>query len=206
MLHSFWIDETEVTNAQYARCVAAGVCQPPFAPVLTRHADYYGNPDFDDYPVIYVSWLHGSDYCSWVGGSLPSEAQWEYAARGPESPIYPWGDDPPSETRANYGQLVNDTTAVGSYPQGASWCGALDMAGNVYEWVADWYGRYPAEAQTDPAGPERGIGHVLRGGSWYDPPEFLRAANRHVIREAYRDYTAPTGHGFNLGFRCAVTP
>jgi formylglycine-generating enzyme required for sulfatase activity len=205
-LGGFWIDQTEVTNAQYARCVAAGACQPPFAPTLKKHEGYYGDGAFDDYPVIYVSWLHGRDYCRWGGGGLPTEAQWEYAARGPEGFIYPWGADPPGAALTNYDGVVNDTAPVGSYPQGASWCGALDMAGNVYEWVADWYGRYPSEAQTDPTGAEKGIGHVLRGGSWNDGPEFVRAANRYVIREAYRDYTAPTGHGFNLGFRCVVTP
>jgi serine/threonine-protein kinase len=106
----------------------------------------------------------------------------------------------------NYDKNLNDTAAVGSYPAGASWCGALDMAGNVYEWVADWYGRYGEEGQTNPTGAEKGIGHVLRGGSWFDGAEFVRSANRYVIREAYRDYTVPSGHGFNLGFRCVVAP
>ena len=205
-LSGFWIDQTEVTNAQLARCVAAGACQPPFAPVFERHEDYYGNPEFDDYPAIYVSWLHGHDYCAWAGGALPTEAQWEYAARGPEGLTYPWGNDAPNDTLLNYDKNMNDNVAAGSYPKGASWCGAMDMAGNVYEWVADWYMTYPDEALTDPTGPERGIGHVLRGGSWYDGLEFVRSANRYVIREAYRDYTVPSGHGFSLGFRCAVSP
>lgn len=205
-LSSFWIDQTEVTNGQFARCVTAGACQKPFTPMFERHENYYGNPEFDDYPVIYVSWLHGHDYCAWAGGALPTEAQWEYAARGPEGFTYPWGNDPPDETLLNYDKNMSDTTPVGAYPGGASWCGAVDMAGNVYEWVADWYIRYPDEALTDPIGPERGIGHVLRGGSWRDPLEFVRSANRYVIREAYRDYTVPSGHGFNLGFRCAVSP
>ncbi|MGD9101622.1 MAG: formylglycine-generating enzyme family protein [Anaerolineae bacterium] len=205
-LSGFWIDQTEVTNAQYARCVAAGACHPPFNPILERHNDYYGNPEFGDYPVIYVNWVHGYDYCTWVGGALPSEAQWEYAARGPDSFTYPWGNSPPDDPLLNYDKQVNDIIPVGSYPDGVSWCGALDMAGNVYEWVADWYGRYPDEAQTDPLGPAQGIGHVLRGGSWYDGLDFVRSANRYVIREAYQDYHVPTGHGFTQGFRCAVSP
>jgi formylglycine-generating enzyme required for sulfatase activity len=205
-LDGFWIDRTEVTNAQFARCVAAGVCPPPFEPIFERHRDYYENPAYGDYPVIYVSWKHAHDYCLWAGGALPTEAQWEYAARGPQSLTYPWGNEPPSSDLLNFHQNTNDTTPVGTYPDGASWCGALDMAGNVYEWVADWYGRYSSEPQTDPTGPAKGIGHVLRGGSWHDEEEFVRAANRYVIREAYRDYKVPTGYGFNLGFRCAVTP
>jgi formylglycine-generating enzyme required for sulfatase activity len=205
-LGGFWIDQTEVTNEQYARCVAAGACQPPFAPMFERHERYYGSSDTADYPVIYVSWLHATEYCVWAGGALPSEAQWEYAARGPESLTYPWGNSPPSEALLNYDKIINDPVAVGSYPAGASWCGALDMAGNVYEWMNDWYSRYTPEAQTDPTGAERGIGHVLRGGSWFDGAEFVRAANRYVIREAYRDYVVPSGHGFNFGFRCVVSP
>lgn len=205
-LGGFWIDRTEVTNAQYARCVAAGACQAPFAPMFERHKNYHSGRDTADYPVIYVSWLHASDYCLWADAALPSEAQWEYAARGPESLTYPWGNSPPNAALLNYDQIINDPVAVGSYPAGASWCGALDMAGNVYEWVADWYSRYTPEAQLDPNGAEKGIGHVLRGGSWFDGEEFVRAANRYVIREAYRDYIVPSGHGFNLGFRCAVSP
>jgi len=205
-LSDFWMDQTEVSNAQFARCVAAGACRPPFEAVLERHQGYYEDPERGDYPVLNVNWLHGHDYCAWVGGALPSEAQWEYAARGPESFTYPWGDDPPDETLLNYDKNLGDTAPVGSYPAGASWCGALDMAGNVYEWTNDWYLVYPAEAQVDPTGPERGIGHVLRGGSWYDNHEFVRAANRYVISEAYRDYFAPSGHGFNIGFRCVVNP
>ena len=205
-LSDFWIDQTEVTNAQFTRCVTVGACQPPFTPSLERHANYFSDGAFARHPVIYVSWLHAWDYCQWVGGALPTEAQWEYAARGSASHRYPWGDAPPDDTLANFGRYVNDPVAVGSYPQGASWCGALDMSGNVYEWVADWYRTYPEEAQIDPMGPDAGIGHVLRGGSWFDKAEFIRAANRYVIREAYRDYTVPTGYGFNQGFRCAVSP
>ncbi len=205
-LDGFWIDQTEVTNAQYAGCVEAGACQPPFKPVFERHIGYFADSDKAQFPVIYVSWLQSKEYCVWVGGTLPSEAQWEYAARGPESHVYPWGSSSPRPDLLNHGRLINDPVAVGSYPDGASWIGALDMAGNVYEWTADWYGRYTSEPQQNPQGPDKGIGHVLRGGSWFDRDEFVRAANRYAIREAYRDYTAPTGYGFNIGFRCALNP
>ncbi len=205
-LGGFWIDQTEVSNAQYARCVAAGACNPPFSAILERHQDYYDNPEYDAYPVLHVNWMHGHNYCTWVGGALPSEAQWEYTARGPQSSTYPWGNNPPDDTLLNYDKNLGDTAPVGSYPAGASWCGALDMAGNVHEWTNDWFRSYSAAAQTDPAGAESGIGHVLRGGSWYDNYKFVRGANRYVISEAYQDYTVPSGHGFNIGFRCVVTP
>jgi formylglycine-generating enzyme required for sulfatase activity len=205
-LAGFWIDQSEVTNEQYARCVDAGVCQPPFKPVFERHERYFTDSDKAQYPVIYVSWLQSKEYCDWVGGRLPSEAQWEYAARGPENHVYPWGGNSPTVNLLNHDRQMNDPAAVGSYPAGASWIGALDMAGNVYEWTADWYGRYPSEPQQNPDGPEKGIGHVLRGGSWFDGDDFVRAANRYAIREAYRDYTAPTGYGFNIGFRCVLNP
>jgi formylglycine-generating enzyme required for sulfatase activity len=203
-LSSFWIDQTEVTNAQFALCVEAGACQPPFRPALDKYQGYYESETYADYPVINVSWEHAWNYCNWVDGTLPTEAQWEYAARGPENRVYPWGDEPPDETLLNYDRVVSDTTRVGSYPEGASWCGGLDMAGNVWEWTADWYRTYSPEPQVDPIGPNRGIGHVLRGGSWYDDESFVRAANRYVVREAYRDYVTPLAYGFGVGFRCVV--
>ena len=105
-----------------------------------------------------------------------------------------------------HGCGMESTWAVCTKPSGNTAQGLCNMAGNVYEWVADWYASYTPGAQIDPVGPEKGIGHVLRGGSWQDGAEFVRAANRHVIREAYRDYAVPSGHGFNLGFRCVVVP
>jgi formylglycine-generating enzyme required for sulfatase activity len=205
-LSAFWIDRAEVSNAQFARCVEAGVCMTPFEPAMEVDGDYYGNPQYGDYPVVNVSWVQAQSYCEWAGGTLPSEAQWEYASRGPESPTYPWGEVPPDETLLNYGRNVGSTTEAGSYAASVSWCGALDLAGNVWEWVADWYGPYPPEAQTDPLGPEKGSCHVLRGGSWFDIGDFGRAANRYCLREAMRDYQGPVGHGFNVGFRCVVLP
>jgi formylglycine-generating enzyme required for sulfatase activity/tRNA A-37 threonylcarbamoyl transferase component Bud32 len=190
-LDGFWIGRTEVTNGQYARCVAAGTCKPPEGGFLSR----YGDSDYDDYPVAWVDWYQGAAYCEWAGARLPTEAEWEYAARGPEGYVYPWGNDAPDCDRANYGGCVGDLVAVGSYPTGASWCGALDLAGNAWEWVADWYGRYSSRRQVNPQGPPSGDGRVLRGGQWGTPPFYLRSASR--------TWVVPGDHSNVIGFRCA---
>jgi formylglycine-generating enzyme required for sulfatase activity len=197
-LDGFWIDRTEVTNAQYARCVAAGVCSPPWNSSSSTRKSYYGESQYDDYPVIFVNWNDATTYCEWAGGRLPSEAEWEYAARGPDGHIYPWGNDPPDDTLLNYDRNVGDTTKVGSYPKGQSWAGALDMAGNVYEWVNDWYGDYPSEPQVNPSAPAFGQYRVLRGGSWKD--------NLEDVRAAYRNYDIPVDGPATFGFRCVVSP
>jgi formylglycine-generating enzyme required for sulfatase activity len=111
--------------------VADGECGPPSKSGSRTRDNYYDNSQFDDYPVIWVDWHDAVTYCQWVGGRLPTEAEWEYAARGPDGHIYPWGNDPPDDGLVNYNQNVGNTTEVGSYPDGASWVGALDMAGNV---------------------------------------------------------------------------
>jgi formylglycine-generating enzyme required for sulfatase activity len=175
-LDAFWIDKYEVTNAQYRQCVEDGACDAPTT------CDW-GEPTYDDeskagHPVICVDWSKAAAYCEWAGGRLPSEAEWEYAARGPQGNIYPWGDDAPTCELAGSGDCIGGTEPVGSFPDGASWCGALDMAGSVWEWVNDWYGEYPSAAQTNPTGPERGFNRGLRGGAWYDEPFYMRSAHR----------------------------
>jgi serine/threonine-protein kinase len=189
-LDGFWIGQTEVTNAQYALCVADGACRE------SDHADdatYNG----DDYPVVGVSWQDGADYCTWAGGRLPTEAEWEYAARGTDGRIYPWGNDEPTCERAQFWECSDGTVPVGSLLDGASWCGALDMTGNVWEWVADWYGRYPSETQTNPTGPATGYEKVMRGGAWNSYWTIVHAANRFCF--------APDVRTVKMGFRC-VSP
>lgn len=207
-LHSFWFDRTEVTNAQYALCVAAGTCDPPAWSNSWTRESYYGNSVYDDFPVIGVSWEDATVYCEWAGARLPTEAEWEYAARGPERRIFPWGDTFDG-TRLNYCDTncdeswadeavddgYDDTASVGSYPRGASWVGALDLAGNVWEWVADRYGEYRSGQQENPTGPSSGHSRVLRGGSWNFVPSLVRAAIRYGGATGYRE--------FDIGFRCA---
>jgi len=206
---SFWIDQTEVTNSQYAQCVEAGACTPPTT------CDW-GTPTYSQVgaaalPVVCVDWAAARAYCLWAGARLPTEAQWEKAARGPAGRIYPWGDEFVG-TRANYcdsqcelgwqDSKDNDgytaLAPVGSYPDGASSYGALDMAGNASEWVADWYARdyYLASPAANPPGPTSGTFKVLRGGSWLSLPRALRTMTR--------DYTAPDLRDDSVGFRCVV--
>jgi eukaryotic-like serine/threonine-protein kinase len=200
-LDEFWIDRTEVTNAMYAKCVFAGMCKPPILSSSSFRDSYYGNSEFANYPVIYVSWVDAGAYCAWAGGRLPGEAEWEKAARGTDERIYPWGDTPPSCEFANSQACKNDTLEVGSHPDGASPYGALDMAGNVWEFVKDWYGEvyYSQSPASNPPGPARGDGNygVLRGGGWDASADFLRSAYR---LDDGRENQYP-----NFGFRCAFS-
>jgi serine/threonine-protein kinase len=201
-LDAFWIDQTDVTNAMYAKCVSAGACNPPAQLSSSTHSSYYGNSQFDNYPVINVTWDMANIYCSkWAGRQLPTEAQWEKAARGPNGNMYPWGNNAPNTTLLNYYQNVGDTTEVGKYPNGASPYGALDMAGNVWQWVADWYqsGYYATLGNnaSNPQGPASGDVRVLRGGSWND------IINYFFVRSALRGRVDPTSWGAAFGFRCS---
>lgn len=193
ILTSFWLDRTEVTNKMYEQCVAAGRCR------ISRHATD-SSFNGESQPVAGVSWDDANAYCDWVGGKLPTEAQWEYSARGPDGNIYPWGDYQPNKDLANYDRSVGKTTDVGSYPAGASWVGAVDMAGNALEWVADWYSdTYYANAPLDnPPGPESGTIKMVRGGSWHNNWRYLRAANRFIFSPALEHY--------GIGVRCVSAP
>jgi len=209
-LNSFWIDRTEVTNAQYQRCVEAGNCESPIENTSYTRDAYYGNSSYNDSPVIYVPWHQAADYCDWVGARLPTEAEWEYAARGSQVWTFPWGDEFDG-TRLNYCDAncgfewadkafddgYADTAPAASYSGGVSWCGTLNMAGNVYEWVADWYGGYPSEQQASPAGPPSGEYRVARGGSWVTGRDGARCAGRVRL--------SPDRSGHDVGFRCAFS-
>jgi formylglycine-generating enzyme required for sulfatase activity len=210
-LDGFWIDRTEVTNEQYALCVADRACKPPRQTGSDTRESYYGDSSYDDYPVIYVDWYRADAYCEWAGARLPTEAQWEYAARGPEGHIFPWGDELDG-TRLNYCDAsceddwadesfddgYPDTAPVGSYLDGASWVGALDLAGNVWEWTANWYEEYPSGRQENPTGPASGEYRVVRGGGWI--------SSWSGVRSAYRNHDRPGVRYFFLGFRCAASP
>lgn len=207
----FYMDMHEVTNSEYKECVDAGACSAPSKTKSYTRNNYYGNTTYQDFPVIYVTYSQAQNYCSWAGKRLPTEAEWEYAARGGLSgKRYPNGDSI-SCTEANYGRydssydcwnydgLANDTHRVKSYePNGY---GLYDMAGNVEERVNDWfdpdYYQYCVDHNivNDPQGPSSGSQRVLRGGPWKLNPEHQRVANR--------GHHFPTLSNFSVGFRCA---
>lgn len=194
-LGEYWIYKTEVTNSMYAFCVSVGACAPP---AQELGVPLYDNPVYANYPVVGVSWDMAANYCAWVGGSLPTEAQWEKAARGSSGAQYPWGSTDPNCDAGNFSGCVGALTDVTRYADGASPYGVLDMAGNVFEWVNDFYGEdYYANAPTEnPAGPETGDFRVVRGSSFEADFEQAASALRHPAGNAY--------HNRDLGFRCAI--
>jgi formylglycine-generating enzyme required for sulfatase activity len=147
-------------------------------------------------PVVEVTWYEAAAYCAWAKGRLPTEAEWERAARGGrEGTRYPWGNEKPDEFRANYfGGGANQPTPVGMYPEGATPQGIHDLAGNVLEWTADWWGRYSEAAARNPRGPEKGSGKVIRGGSWDSIARGLRVSSR--------DWSVADARVDDMGFRC----
>ena len=178
-LEPFWIDQTEVTNTQYALCIQAQRCSPPKKLNSFTRGDYYTNSAYGDYPVVYVEWSQAKTYCDWAGRRLPTEAEWEKAARGTDGRAYPWGDSI-SCSHVQYQDCGDDTVRIGSFPAGASPYGVLDMAGNVWEWVADWYQEnyYSISPSANPNGPGSGNYKVMRGGSWYSEDYHVRTASR----------------------------
>jgi serine/threonine-protein kinase len=217
-LDAFWIDKIEVTNGMFALYAS----QTGYVGELERQNKtyYYAGdtnwPDLPgagwrnpfglgstlegrtDYPVIQVTWNDAVAYCEWAGRRLPTEAEWEKAARGPDAYLYPWGNTPPSSNLANYGDQIGDIVRVGSYPENVSPYGALDMAGNVYEWVADYFSTtyYASSPPSNPTGPDSGKYRVMRGGSWQLEMERLLTYEREVSQPSYGNS--------NLGFRCAM--
>jgi formylglycine-generating enzyme required for sulfatase activity len=228
-LSPYCLDRTEVTVAAYAACAAAGACLPPPLTVnwpsysiddVRRFSAWCNRGDRPDHPINCVDWGQAVAYCAWKERRLPSEAEWEYAARSDDDRIYPWGNGAPTPRRLNacgsectsFGQQGGiawktlhggddgwpTTAPVGSYPAGASRFGALDMAGNVWEWTADWYGAYTDAAAADPQGPPSGTSRISRGGGW-------SSGGAHSARAADRDWFDPAVREASLGFRCART-
>lgn len=192
-LDSYYIDKFEVTNALYKACEDAGVCSPPKGYGSFTRQNYYDDPGLKNYPVIYVDWGMAIRYCEWRSATLPSEAQWEKAARGNDASIYPW-DGEVGCNRANYKGCVGDTSEIGFYKNGVSAYGVFDMAGNVWEWTADWYAAYPG-ATTDASEDYGEKFRVIRGGSYYSNFADIQTVNRWRI--------SPMDFNDNIGFRCA---
>lgn len=181
----FWIDRLEVTRGQYQVCVTAGACtETPASDFSTR----------DSQPINRVTWFQARDYCAWRGAQLPTEAQWEYAARGPQNWVYPWEGEWNPENTVWSENSGNQTADVGSRPAGASWVGALDLSGNVWEWVSSLYADYPYDSSRE-SNSDDNSPRVLRGGSFNVSTTNLSAADR------FRN--DPSFGSFNIGMRCA---
>lgn len=190
----FWMYSTKVTNRQYAMCVAAGKCTPPDP----ENAPNFGNVEFTNFPVTGVTHTQAAEYCGFVKGHLPTEAQWEKAARGPEGNIFPWGNGAPTCSLTNYGLCKGQATSVNDYPDGKSYYEAWDMSGNVREWVADWYSPvYNVDSPVaDPLGPEQGEKRSVRGSSYADSANITIAAHRFSLD--------PNESSEDVGFRCVI--
>lgn len=170
----FLIKKTETTNAEYGRCIDAGQCTAPIN-------DRWSDPAYADHPVTYISWEQALAYSQWIGGRLPTEAEWEKACRGTTGSLYPWGSESPAPFRANFGESVGDTTPVGSYAQSASQYGVLNMAGNVWEWTMDQYipDYHSQSDQQNPTVLQAGEGRVVRGGGVHSDAGLIRCSERY---------------------------
>jgi serine/threonine protein kinase len=212
-LDSFLIYRTEVTNDMYRTCVGEQACPLPDQIYSNTNKSYFNNPQFGNYPVIYVTYYDAIAYCKWANARLPTEAEWEKAARGTDGRLFPWGNTElnssyanfcdtgcpntdPNEIEFQFDDGFRDTAPVGSFPAGGSPYGALDMAGNVLEWVYDWMGPYNTSESRNPTGPVSGSRYVVRGGSWY--------SGRGGLRTSARASYLPDSSFDSLGFRCAV--
>ncbi len=208
-LDAFFIDQVQVTNIQYSACVAAGACPLPLSVASTSRPDYYTNPAYNHHPVLNITWEYARAYCQWVGKRLPTEAEWEKAARGTDLRPFSWGYEEPTCEHANIARIfpgdvlprpcVGDTVAVGSYPQDVSPYGVLDMTGNARDFVNDFYSSsyYAKSPYYNPQGPETNLGkdYIARGGDWYAHPRLATNWVRHD------EASALVYH--HISFRCA---
>jgi formylglycine-generating enzyme required for sulfatase activity len=208
-LDAFWIDQTVVTNAMYAAFLnQMGNQESGNATwldagdsdvlMLKREGVWHSLEGAENLPAVEITWFGAQAYCQWAGKRLPTEAEWEKAARGSDHRIYPWGDVIDCE-KAQFANCGDGLLPVDSNPEGASPFGVLGLSGNVWEWVADWYADdyYFLSTKENPPGPAEGQGRVLRGGSWEYDWKHLRAANRRN--------NGPAASMHDYGFRCAVT-
>ncbi len=193
-LNGYWMDQVEVTNAMYETCVNSGECFPP----VPRLNPYYGNWIYRNLPVVYVNWYGAELYCAWTGRHLPTEAEWEKAARGTDARYYSWGNSRATPRLANFAEaLIGEPLSAYRYPLGASPYGVLNMGGNVREWTSDWFFNkfYLNSPYKNPTGPETGTERSLRGGA-YDAQEDDITTFRRYKHE-------PDSAGLSRGFRCA---
>jgi formylglycine-generating enzyme required for sulfatase activity len=201
-LEAFYMDRYEVTNAHYERCVMAGACKPPHAAESYFRDSYYGDSQYDSYPVVNVDWYMARTYCEmWRGARLPTEAEWEKAARGTDGRTYPWGEGISCD-QANYDgdpdydlYCAGDTSEVGRYERGQSPYGLYDMAGNVFEWVSSLNKPYPYHATDGREDQTSRDSRVIRGGGWSQDP--------HDLTVFYRSWIGPNLFEGVIGFRCA---
>ena len=187
-LDAFWIYQHEVTNAQFKSCIEAGECDGE----LNAYSE-------NNFPAVYIEWDQANDYCTWVGGRLPTEAEWEKAARGMDGRLYPWGNESPTCNLANYAGCAGGALSVGSYPAGASPYGVMDMEGNVCEWVSDWYDEDPHNVwpTNNPQGPSSGYSHIVKGSSFDEH-------NNIGLHVSDRTGHYPSNRGYDIGFRCII--
>ncbi len=200
-LEAFYIDKFEVTNEMYDACVYAVECRKPQKLGSVKQVTYFANPVFANYPVLYVDWKMANAYCAWRGARLPTEAEWEKAARSTDERIYPWGNEELDCSFANAAGCVGDTTKVDQYEKGQSPYGLFDMAGNVWEWTSSLFKPYPYNAEDGREDPDSLKERIARGGSWH--PSF--GGNNGNVRSDTRFALDPGYFGAYVGFRCALT-